>query len=130
MHFKFSLRAAFVATAVVALFCYWLMLPTIKAQRFIGAVKSSDFRAADNHLRDPKDRFLDDYSKKYWTFQLQAALAPLSAREFLRGERRITFRLAYGGPRPVIIVEGTLVSTARGLSSPEVTTGITRGFSI
>jgi hypothetical protein len=130
MRFRFSIRVLFVATAIVAAGCYWLMLPTIVAKRFVRAVESADYAAADNCFRDVTDRIFAAYNQKFWTFQLQAALAPSSAAQIWRGERQITFHLAFGGPMPARVHEGTIVATRLGLKSPEITGGISGGFSM
>jgi hypothetical protein len=128
--FRFSLRVLFLATIVVAVFCYWLILPTIEARRFVRAVESSDFAAADYCFCDPQDRFLNDYNKKFWTFELQATLDPFSMSEFWKRERRVTFHISYGGPGPLRIFFGTIIATSKGLSSPEVTGGMGGGMAI
>ncbi len=106
------------------------MLPTIEARRFVRAVESSDFAVADSCFCDPQDRFLDDYNKKFWTFELQATLDPFSMSEFWKRERRVTFHISYGGPKPLTISDGTIIATSHGLSSPEITGGASWGMAI
>jgi hypothetical protein len=128
--FRFSLRALVVAATFAAVLCYWLMLPTINAQRFVHAVKISDFSAADSFFRDPKDRILEDYNKQFWKFDLQATLEPVSASQLLKRERRVNFHIAYGGPKPLSVFEGTITSHSYGLTSPEISGGVTGGMSM
>jgi hypothetical protein len=130
MRLRYSIRVLLVATAIVAAGCYWLMLPTIMAKRFIRAVDTADYALADNCFRDVKDRIFESYNQKFWTFQLQADLAPSSATQIWRGERQINFHLAVGGPMPTRINEGTIVATRLGLKSPEITGGVSGGFSM
>ena len=130
MRLRYSIRVLFVATALVAAGCYWLMLPTIMAKRFVRAVDTADYALADNCFRDATDRIFESYNQKFWTFQLQADLAPSSATQIWRGERLITFHLAFGGPMPTRIHEGTILATRLGLKSPEITSGVFGGFSM
>src|SRR5947208_2496467 len=121
MRLRYSIRVLLLATAIVAAGCYWLMLPTIMAKRFIRAVDTADYALADNCFRDVKDRICKSYNQKFWTFQLQADLAPSSPTQIWRGERQINFRLAFGGPMPTRIHEGTILATGLGLKSMEIT---------
>ena len=126
--FRFSLRALFLLATVVAVLCYWLMLPTIVAKRFLRAIDSADYATADNCFHDAKDRIFNGYNQKFWTFQLKGSLAPSSAGEFWRCERQITFELVYGGPMPLRFNDGTIIATRQGLKSPEITGASAGGF--
>ena len=119
---RFSLRTLLALTTALALFCYyWVIMPTRTAQKFLDAVKSSDFVTADECFRDSKDRYYAKLHAEYWTFKLQVNLEQRSLSEFLRGERRVSYQLSFGGPRPVIARGGTIISTAGGLQSPQDT---------
>lgn len=121
---RFSLRTLFLITTALAAFCcYWFVLPSFQARRFVSAVRASDFVTADACFRNTDDQMLAKLHKEYWTFKLDAELEPCSFAEFLHGERRINFQLAFAGPRPLIARGGTITSTALGLQSLEVTTG-------
>lgn len=121
---RFSLRTLLALNTAVALFCYyWVIMPTRTAQQFVDAVKSNDFVTADECFRNAKDRCYAKLNGKYWTFNLQANLEQRSLSEFLRGERRISYQLSFGGPRPLIGRGGTIISTAGGLQSPQETSG-------
>lgn len=126
--FRFSLRTLFVVATVVAVFCYWWMLPTVIAKRFLRAIDSADYATADNCFRKAEDRIFNGYNQKFWTFKLEGSLEPQTVAQFWRGERQITFQLAFGGPMPVRINEGTIVATRQGLKSPEITGGSMGGF--
>ena len=127
---RFSLRAVLIAVVFVAMASYCLILPSLNARRFVRAVKSDDFAAADKWFIHEKDRFLDAYSKQFWTFNFDASVEPWSLSEFLHGERRISYQLNFGGPRPLVGKGGTIVSNFRGLESLEVTSGGFSGFSM
>jgi hypothetical protein len=107
-----------------------MMLPTLNAQRFVRAVQASQFAVADGFFRDPKDRFLDAYNKQFWTFQLQVDLDPFSANQFWNRERRVNFHVAYGGPKPLTIFDGTIIANSDGLSSPEISGGVNGGITM
>jgi hypothetical protein len=106
------------------------MLPTFNAQRFVRAVQASDFAVADSFFHDPKDRILASYDKQFWKFEFRTTLEPFSAGQFLRRERRLQFSIAYGGPKPLAIFDGTIVSHADGLSTLEIIGGVSDGMSM
>jgi hypothetical protein len=84
----------------------------------------------DKCFHDSKDQYYAKLEREYWTFKLQANLEPRTLSELLRGERHISYQLSIGGPRPLIGQSGTIVSTARGLQSPQVTTAMARSFAM
>ena len=128
---RFSLRTLLTLTTAFALFCYyWVIMPTRTAQRFLDAVKSNDFVTADECFRDAKDRNYAKLDGEYWAFKLQANLEQRSLAEFLRGERRISYQLSFGGPRPLIGRGGTIISTAGGLQSPQDTSYVSGGLAM
>jgi len=128
--FRFSLKALFVAATLAAAFCYWLMLPTFNAQRFVRAVEASDFAVADRFFHDPKDRILESYNKQFWKFEFRTTLEPFSTTQLLRRERLVHFSIAYGGPKPLAIFDGTITAHTNGLGSPEISGGVAGGMSM
>lgn len=119
MRLKFSLRALFVTTTIVAAGCYWLMLPTIKAQRFTRAVASENYELADSFFRDPDDQFLHAWNEKHWRFQAVAKLEQWTFRELVRGERSVSLRVAFGDAGPMRAGNWVVVATQSGLDEPE-----------
>jgi hypothetical protein len=106
------------------------MLPTFNAQRFVRAVEASDFANADSFFRDPEDRILDSYNKQFWKFEFRTTLEPFSTSQLLRRERLVHFSIAYGGPKPLVIFDGTIISHTNGLGSPEISGGVAGGMSM
>ncbi len=118
---KFSLRTLFLMTTVVAAGFYWLMLPTITAQRFARAIASENYQLADSYFRDPGDQFLHSWNEKHWRFQASANLDPWSVRGFAIGRRSVTLRVAYGDAGPMRPAAWIVVATQTGLQKPEPT---------
>ena len=121
MRLKFSLRTLFLTTTIVAAGCYWLIRPTIKAQRFAHAVASEDYELADAYFCDPGDHFLFDWNEKHWRFKAQAELDQWSLRGLMRGERRVRLRVTYGDAGPMRSREWLVTATRSGLLPPEPT---------
>ncbi|MCI0332409.1 MAG: hypothetical protein L0228_04205, partial [Planctomycetes bacterium] len=86
---RFSLRWLFLATALVAVLCYWLVYPTVVANRFVRSVAAKDYALADTCFQNPNDRILFDLNENHWRFKAQAELEPQSFTQLLRGLRII-----------------------------------------
>ena len=127
MRLKFSLRTLFLTTAIVAVACYWLILATINAQRFVGAVASENYELADTCFREPDDRFLFDWNEKRWRFKAEAWLEPWSFREFMRGERLVRLQVIYGDAGPLRRREWAVTATRAGFPRPKPVM-LSRGF--
>jgi len=110
-----------VAIALMAGACYWLILPTIEAERFVRAVDSGDFESADACFHKPLDRFFVSWNEKNWAFKPQAELESWSFAEFVGGRRRVAVRITYGNPGRLHGLEGTITATRSGLKSPDFT---------
>jgi hypothetical protein len=119
MRLNFSLRALFLTTTIVAAGCYWLMLPTIKAQGFARAVVSENYQLADLYFRDPKHRFLFDWNDKHWRFEASAELGRWTLGQIARGERLITLRVAFGDAGPMRARSWMVIASRSGLHKPE-----------
>jgi hypothetical protein len=119
--FRFSLRALLIAFALVAGICYWLILPTIEAERFVRAVDSGDFKSADACFHRPEDRFFVTWKEKNWAFKPQAELESWSFTEFVEGRRRVAIRITYGNHGQLHGLEGTAIATRSGVRSPDFT---------
>lgn len=87
---RFSLRVLFVATALVAVGCLWLILPTVRASQFINAVKSRDLKLADSYFSNPGEQFFVELAAEHPTFKSSAELEPQSPRQLWNGERSIS----------------------------------------
>ena len=127
MRLKFSLRALFVATTIVAASCYWLMLPTIKAKRFAHSVATENYQLADAYFRDPDDKFLHDWNEKHWRFKAEVELEKWSFSELIHGERRVRLRVICGDAGPMRGSEWIVEVTRGGVLSPNPT-NTTRGI--
>ena len=119
MRLRFSLRTLFLTTTIVAAACYWLILPTINAQGFVGAVASKNYELADTYFRDPDDRFLFDWNEKRWRFMAHAGVEAWSFGELMRGERRVRLRVMFGDAGPMRTGNWTVIATRGGLLSPD-----------
>ena len=128
--FRFSLRVLLVAIALMAGVCYWLILPTIEAERFVRAVDSGDFESADACFHRPKDRFFVSWNEKNWAFKPEAELESWSFAEFIGGRRRVAIRITYGNPGRIRDLEGTIIATRSGLKSPDFTQFSSGGMTI
>jgi hypothetical protein len=124
MRWRFSLRALFVLTTIVALGCWWLILPSLSAQRFLRAVNSADYQQADAFFQKGDNRFLVKWNDEYWQFTSSAELEPWTFREVLRGQRRVKLHLSYGGPSPLRIRTYRVTATRSGLLEAELSGGV------
>jgi len=127
---RFSLRWLFLGTALFAVFCYWLILPTVVANRFVRALAEMDYKLADTCFRSTNDRFLFDSNEKHWHFKAQAELGPRSFAHLLRGQRIISLTVMYGDAGPLRVSICTVIATRRGLLTPLVTGGTGGGGGI
>jgi hypothetical protein len=48
---RFSLRTLLILTTLAALACGWLIIPSLRAERFIAAIHRDDLTAADKMIR-------------------------------------------------------------------------------
>ena len=117
---RFSLRTLGVATAIVAIACYWLVLPTINAQRFVRDVKCENYERADTYFRNLDDRFLLAWNEKYWRLYARASLEPWSFAELLRGRRLVRMHLTFGDAT-LRSREWLIAATRIGLLQPQLT---------
>jgi hypothetical protein len=113
-----------VLTTIVALGCYWLILPSLSAQRFVRAINATDYQQADACFQAAIDRFLDEWNERYWNFTSSAELEPWSFRGVVRGQRRVKLNLSFGGPSPLRIQTYKVTATRSGLLEVELVGGI------
>jgi hypothetical protein len=118
MRLRFSLRMMFLATTVVAGVCYWLILPSVKAGRFVRAIEAADFEVADRCFCNSDDRFLVAWKNIFWSMKAYAQVEPLSIRQLIRGERHVTVTVDHAGP------DGTstagIIANRTGLEAPNI----------
>jgi hypothetical protein len=119
MRVRFSLKLLLLTIAFASLACYWLMLPTINAQRFIGAIELGDYKRADSYFRCERDRFLFKLNEKHWRFHARTELDPWSFGQLIRGHRVLRLYAAYGDAGPMISNGFTVIVTRAGLLNPE-----------
>jgi hypothetical protein len=120
----------FLAVTIIACGCYWLMLPTLNARRFVEAMRAENYRLADGCFRDPNDRFLVDWNERYWRFQVRANLETWSLGEFIRGKRMVRLSIAYGNAGPLRFDVLNVSVTPTGLHSPQKIGGSIPGGTI
>lgn len=111
---RFSLRSLLAVMALAPLALYWLWLPTIVAGRYVAAVNSKNYRAADRLCLDPKDTFPGDWVHHKF-FEPRAELSPLTWEDFRRGERRILVAIDYGDGEGLIGCGVECTATNRGI---------------
>jgi hypothetical protein len=127
MRFRFSLRWLLLATAIVAACCYWLVLPTIIAKRFVRAVASANYVRADACFADPNSRFLSKLNDKHWRFLARAELKSWSLTGSRLGNRLIQLGVSYGDAGPIRSFSFDVIVTRAGLLTP-VPTMTSGGF--
>ena len=119
---RFSLRTLLALTTLTALLCYWLILPTLKAQKFVAAVTAKDFARADGHLRNSNDAFLVNANEKHWGFVADARLAPWSLAQLLSGRRSISLNTQYFELDETHEIRAQLTATSFGIQASQNTT--------
>lgn len=113
-HFRFSLRTLFVAMAIVAGACYWLMLPTLNAQRFAAAIGARNYREAERLFAPGAETFPGAW-KEHEYFEPKVIVKPWTWRDLLHGERHLTVGIGYGDDGGIIHCAGELRASRSGL---------------
>ena len=87
LRLRFSLKMMLVAVALVAIGSYWLMLPTVRARRFVRLVDSGQLDAAEAML----PASMNEASPHRQTVHNAhgASLQGMTLEQLLRGERRV-----------------------------------------
>jgi VanZ family protein len=112
--YQFSLRTIFVAMAVIAVVCYFLVLPTMHAQRFVRAVANKDYAAAEQLFTSGSDTFPGTF-KQHRIFKQHVELAPMTWSDFWRGRRSIGVSIQYGDDNGIANCGAAIESNRRGL---------------
>lgn len=110
--YRFSLRTVFVVMTIVALLCYWSVLPTINAQKFVQAIKSKEYSAAEGLFVSGSDRFPGKY-KSNTDYVAHAHLNAVTWNDILHGRRRISGTIIYGAGE-VTTSSGAAIVAERG----------------
>lgn len=117
---RFSLRSFFVFATLIALVCAWCALPSIAARQFVRAIAEGDYKTADDMFINSKDRCLEQWDDKHWSFRVSGRLAPLTIGQLVRGQRLVQFNLNYFALDQSVNRSGLLAVTPLGAKTPEV----------
>ncbi len=92
--FRYSLRALFLAITLASVGLYWFGLPSLHAHRFVTALNSRDYPAAQRQFAKGKRPFPGRWTE-YVHFEPRASLQPLTWQNILRRERFVTVGISY-----------------------------------
>lgn len=120
MRLRFSLRALFLLTTVVAGVCLWFMLPSLTAKHFLAAIAGEDYKSADEFFLNDDDRFLAHWSDKRWAFRSSAELLPLTFGQLCRNERQVRIGITYFEFDQNFNCEMLISTTPFGLKKPVI----------
>jgi hypothetical protein len=120
MRLRFSLRALFFLTALIAALCFWFVLPTLTARRFLAAVASEDYRSADGFFSNSDDRFLANWADKRWGFRTTGELLPLTFGQLVRRQRTVRVEMKYFQFDENVLCDARIAATPLGLKKPEL----------
>jgi VanZ family protein len=112
--YQFSLRTVFVAMTVIAVVCYFLVLPTMHAQRFVRAVADRDYATAEQLFTSGSDTIPGTF-KQHRVFKPHVDLAPMTWSDFWRGRRTIGVTIQYGDDSGIAVCAAAIESDRRGL---------------
>jgi hypothetical protein len=116
----FSLRSFFAFATLVALFCAWCVLPSIAARQFVRALADGNYKTADDMFLNSKDRCLEQWDDKLWSFHASGRLAPLTIGQLIRGQRLVQFNLNYFALDQTVNRDGSFAVTLFGAKAPDV----------
>jgi VanZ family protein len=91
----YSLKALFAVATLAAVICYWLVLPTVNAQRFAAAMHHRDYAVAESLFVSPAKVFPGSF-KQHRHFEPRVGIEPMTWNDFWKGERRIGVGISYG----------------------------------
>jgi VanZ family protein len=111
---RFSLRTVFVTMTFIAVVCYFLVLPTMHAQRFVRAIANKDYAGAEQLFTPGSDTFPGTF-KKHRILQQHVELAPMTWSDFRRGRRSIGVSIQYGDDNGIATCGAAIESDRRGL---------------
>jgi len=111
---RYSLKSLLVAMTITALVCYWMLLPTMNAQRFVRALQEKDYGTAESQFRSEELAFPGTF-KSYDRFVANAIIAPLTWDDLWKGERRIKVAIDYGNDGGLIGCAADITAYRDGL---------------
>lgn len=120
MRLRFSLRALFIVTTLVAALCFWLILPTLTARRFLAAISSEDYRSADKLFSSAADRFLANWADKRWGFRTSGELLPLTFAQLVGRQRTVRVEMKYFQFDENVSCDARIAATPLGLKKSEL----------
>jgi hypothetical protein len=85
---QYSLRSLFVLATGSAI-AVWLVVPSFRANQFVSAIKSGDFRHAESMFHEPDDGFPRPWVTDRQASLSELALYPLTVKDLWRGERHL-----------------------------------------
>jgi VanZ family protein len=112
---RYSLKTLFIAMTVIAVVCYWLMLPTMNAQRFVRAIQQRDYATAESLFIASSDKFPGDY-KRSDILETEPRIYSLTWSALWNGERRILVTTRSGDKQGTIRFGATILAYRQGLA--------------
>ncbi len=126
MRFRFSIRTLLLITTMFAAACYYcIVLPSAMARRFVSAINTERYPAADHMFWHDADRTFAKWKDERWGFACDAELASWSVRQFLCGRRNVVLRMKYFQFDENHYTAMELAATSFGMQSPQNTSDTT-----
>jgi hypothetical protein len=88
MQLRFSLRTLLILTALAAFACGWLVIPSLRADRFISAINRNDLAAADTMILGG-GKTITEWRDRPSIDGIRAEALPLTWADLAVGRRRI-----------------------------------------
>lgn len=115
---RFSTRTLLLLTAAAGAACWWFVRPSQIARKFVHAIESNDFVAADACFLDPTELRLKSLYDNSWQFSASAELVSCGIQDVLMGRRHIRFHFAHGEAGPMHYYGGNATVTPLGIGRP------------
>lgn len=112
--YRFSLKTTFILMTLAAVLLYWMVLPTVHAQRFVLAIQSKDYAAAETLFVSGSETFPGSF-KEYQVCEPHADLDSMSWSDFWHGRRRINGGIRYGDADGQALCGAAIIAQRRGL---------------
>jgi hypothetical protein len=111
----------FVLVALLAAFCYfWIVMPTLTANRFVEAIVAKDYHAADVLFDVPDAGFLVRSAETYWAFNARAERLPITLDQLLTGRRHVLLHFDYFHLDQNVSSQAHIAATPLGLGLPVI----------
>jgi hypothetical protein len=106
---RFRLRTLLLSFVVVAIGCYWIMRPTIVAERLVAQIADRQYnRLADIEFADGL-RFGQRFAHDQFA-NVKLNLLPLSFRDLAEGQRRLTLEVRFREGHDWLAIHDDLVA--------------------